>query len=252
MRRHRARAVCKARTVIEISASRYAPRKAEVEPRVKRMPLIVVQQEIAAVWRREIGKAAADRSQAFAMRISVRQVNPPSLSNPRRAHRYLPSVESCAVDGQREKDVGISDGVVVEVVSRTLVIVVYIEHPSVHRNCEAELMLLIAFATKRNKAKSLRHRIIEKRTDYRGKGWRLVILAPKAPQNPVQVRNANGSSQPRTGRILGNRAAKVRQPHSRGEREPGERLILIFQERCFHVDRKSTCLNSSHLVISYA
>ena len=59
-----ARSIGEPRTVIQIAARRDMPRKIEIEPGVERMALIVVQQEIAAGGRREIGQAAADTAPA--------------------------------------------------------------------------------------------------------------------------------------------------------------------------------------------
>ena len=68
------------------------------------------------------------------------------MQQARRANRRFPPIESGAVDGEREKQIGVSNRVVVEVISRPLMIVVYFEGPAAQRNRKAELVLLVALA----------------------------------------------------------------------------------------------------------
>ena len=81
----------------------------------------------------------------------------------------------------------------------------------------------------------MRHGEIEQRTAYRGERRRLVVLAPEASQHPVQMRDANRPAQPRARRVLRDGAGEVRQPHARGERQPTQRLVLVFQEQRFQM-----------------
>jgi hypothetical protein len=51
------------------------------------------------------------------------------------------------------------------------------------------------------------------------------------------VRDTNGPTEPRTSRILGDRAAEVREADSRCERKPRQRFVLVFQKQRFQITR---------------
>src|ERR1043166_5108209 len=91
-------------------------------------------------------------------------------------------------------------------------------------------MFLVALAAKRDEPEPLRECEIEQRTGHSRKRWRLVVFPPEPAQHPVQMRDADRPTEPRTRRVLGNRAAKVCETHASRQREPRQRFVLIFQE----------------------
>src|ERR1043166_7816000 len=91
-------------------------------------------------------------------------------------------------------------------------------------------MFLVALAAKRDEPEPLRECEIEQRTGHSRKRWRLVVFPPEPPQHPVQMRDADRPTEPRTRRVLGNRAAKVRETHASRQRKPRQRFVLIFEE----------------------
>jgi hypothetical protein len=97
-------------------------------------------------------------------------------------------------------------------------IVVHVKRPTPQWNRQPELVFLIALAAQRDEAEPLRYRKIEKWTAYRRERRRLVILAPKASKDPVQMRDADRPAQPRARGILCNGATEVRKPRSHCER----------------------------------
>ena len=102
-----------------------------MEARVQRVPLIVVQPEVAAPRRREIREAAADRAFALGVRIGVSEIDLAPFRDLRRANGRLSPVQPRARDGQ------------------------------------SELVLLVALAAQRNEAEPLRDGVIEQRAAHR-------------------------------------------------------------------------------------
>ncbi len=103
-------------------------------------------------------------------------------------------------------------------------------------------MLLVPLTAQRNEAQALRHGEIQQWPANSRQWRRLVILAPEAPKNPIQAREANSCAEPGTRRILGDDATEVRHARSGGQREPGERLVLIFEEERFQVTARDVGL----------
>ena len=67
------------------------------------------------------------------MGIGVSEINLAAPRDLRRANRDLPAVQSRAIDRYREEDVGVADGVVIEIIPGTLMIVVDVERPAAQR-----------------------------------------------------------------------------------------------------------------------
>ena len=79
----------------------------------------------------------------------------------------------------------------IEIILRSLMIVVYVDRPAAQRDGEPELVFLIALAFERNESESLRDREIEQRATDGGERRRLVVSAPETrAQYPMQIGNA--------------------------------------------------------------
>jgi len=86
------------------------------------------------------------------------------MGDPGRAHGDLPSNQPSPIDREWKEYVRVTEGVVVEIIPGALVIFVHLKGPAAERNCETELVCLIALATERNFAKALGHGKIKQRT----------------------------------------------------------------------------------------
>src|SRR5579862_9680709 len=161
---------------------------------MQRVALIVVEQEIATPRRREIGQASGYGAGPLGMRVGITHINLTATKELRRSDAHFPTIKASARDGQRKKDVRISDRVVIEIIPGALVIIVHFERPAANRNAQAELVFFIAFASQGNHAQSLRQGKVEQWACHSGERRRLIIAAPKAVQNPIETRNANRSA----------------------------------------------------------
>ncbi len=81
MRRHVAGAVGKPGAVVHISARVGSPRQTEIESRVKRVPLIVIQQKVAAIRRRKIRQTATYRACSLGVRIGISEIDLSPMGN---------------------------------------------------------------------------------------------------------------------------------------------------------------------------
>src|SRR5450755_3634091 len=102
-------AIGETRAVVDGSGSPGMPRQAALEIPVQGVALIVVEQEIAVRWRREIGQSPGQR--AFTLgtlpRVDDRQIS--ALEEPRGAETELLAADPCARNGHREEYVRIAE-----------------------------------------------------------------------------------------------------------------------------------------------
>src|SRR5450432_878816 len=203
-------------------------RQTEVEPGMQRMPLVVVQLEGTAVRRREIGQATSYCPRTKCLRIGIGKVNLSPVKELRRTNTHFPAVQARMVDGQREKDVGVAECVVIEIVSCALMVVVHFHRPTSQWNGQSELVFFIALSVQGNEAQPLRYGETEQRATYRGKRRSLVVAAPKPSQHPVQMRDANRTPKPGIGCVFRNSSSEMCQPESGSQRQPGEQPVLVF------------------------
>src|SRR5260370_40277673 len=80
-----------------------------------------------------------------------------------RARRHFKSPYARPLNRQREEDIRVAQRIVVEKVLHSGAEVVGIYCPSLNRNCDANLMLFITFATQRNELRTLGHRELKHR-----------------------------------------------------------------------------------------
>jgi hypothetical protein len=148
-------AVRESGTVVHVASGESSPRQIEVEAGVQSMPLIVIQEKIAAGRRREISQPPANGACSFGVCIGVAEVHFTMMRNLRRANCNLPPVQSRSINRQREENVRVADRIVIELIARPLVVVVHLKSPTPYRNRNSELMFLIPLAAKRDESKTL-------------------------------------------------------------------------------------------------
>src|SRR5262249_19066396 len=147
--------------------------KVEIKAGAERVALIVIQKK-TFVGRRKIRQAAIHGSEALGILVRISEMDLCTAEQAGRADGRLPAADTCAVDGEWEKDIGATNGIVIEKVSRLSSKVVHIQSPSADRNCHPELPLLVSFAPQRNEAESLIEDKIQQRTGDGGQGRRLI------------------------------------------------------------------------------
>src|SRR5450432_550776 len=136
-----------------------------------------------------------------------------------RPHGGLITYYPHALNGEREKQVGVPDGVMIEEVMRASTELIEIKSPVLHRDGQANLVLFVAFTSQREKA--LAGRRGRKNGGRNRVQWRrLIITAVSATQHPVQVRNLNGCAEARAGVAFTRQTGEVGHAYARIQAQP--------------------------------
>src|SRR5579859_3866596 len=132
-------------SVIEIAGREAAPGQSHFVAHAQGVALVVVQEE---QWLRrgKIGQAAGPCSFALGELMGVGQVQLRALEQLGRAHRALPAANARPVEGEREKDAGVADYVVVQKVFGVGAEGVKIQRPSLQWNAQANFVLFVTLA----------------------------------------------------------------------------------------------------------
>src|SRR5215470_3578769 len=157
---------------------------------MERVALIVIE-EAAPATEGEISEAAIDSATAERELIGVGQIDLAAIADVRGAQSKFPAVDARAFDGDGEKEVGIVEIVVVEEVSGAGEEIAGVERPPVKRDGDAELVLLVAFAVKRDKAAVLIAGGLQERARNSQERGSLIEVAVKAAEDPIELRNAH-------------------------------------------------------------
>ena len=142
------------RPIIRVRRQPRPPRQSYISSRAQRVPLIVIQQK-QTTRRIERGEAARSFTPALRALTRIRRVNLAAPQNRRRPYRNLPAIHARALYGERQKNVGVAQCIVIEEISALGVKVVRVESPSSERNRNAKLVFFIAFAAQRQETESL-------------------------------------------------------------------------------------------------
>jgi hypothetical protein len=132
------------------------------------------------------------------------------------------------LDGQRGKDVGIADVIVVEEIHGASPEFVGVEKPAAKGNGHAKLMLLVALALKRQETATIEIAKLNKRARDREQRRRLIVMSVEGAKNLVEARDAKGNSSARTGGILDERAREVRLADAANQSEPGRNSKVVL------------------------
>src|SRR5947207_7782761 len=98
----------------------------------------MVEKEEACVRRAEISEPSGNGARAFRRLVRISQVKVKLLEQPRRAQRGFISHDADALDGERKKDVGVSQRIMIEEVVRAGAEMGQVNHPSLHGNGQAD------------------------------------------------------------------------------------------------------------------
>src|SRR5882757_4426765 len=130
----RAFAVHKARAIVGVEVGPNAPWQLQIEAGGNRVALIVVEEEVTFVGRREVSEAARDAARAFGILVGVGGMNLSTAGDLRRIRGGFPAANARASDGQREKDIGVAENVVIKEISGAGAKVGNVEGPAGQRN----------------------------------------------------------------------------------------------------------------------
>src|SRR5258705_9188878 len=99
----------------------------------------MIQKEVVVARRREVREAPGDAAAAFDELVGIGHMGLDRVTL-RRTERGLEAADSGSVDGERQKDVRISNRVVVEKVPRVRAEVVGIDRPAPHGYRQADFI----------------------------------------------------------------------------------------------------------------
>src|SRR5215472_8935911 len=177
-------------TVIHVSVGPCVAGKIDIESAAERMALIVIQEE-TLLGRRKIGQSTVDCSEALRILMRVGAMKLYAAEYAWRFYRRLGPANTHTINSEREKDIGITHGVVIEKVCGAGSKVVHVQSPSPDRNRHTELTLFVAFAVQWNKTEPLIENKLEKRPRDCRQWWSFVEPSVKSAQSPVEFRDRN-------------------------------------------------------------
>src|SRR5258707_661694 len=138
-------AVGKAGGVINVRRSIRAPRQCVLAAEMKRIALVMVEQEKARGRRgTRTDQAANDAAEPKSELIGIGEIDLRPVADPRGTQRQFPAIDSRALHIDREKHIRVVQAVVVEEVFRASQKVVGIERPALEGNGDAKLVLFVA------------------------------------------------------------------------------------------------------------
>src|SRR5579859_1066871 len=224
-------AVQKAGTVAKRSGNERAPRERRMESRAQRVALVVVEiTEASAVAKLSgIGnESAGNDTGAFDHLIRVSQKHVEAIFEARRANRRFPAMNAGALDGERKKNVGASERVVIEEIQGVRLEIGEVQTPAAYRNREAEFALFVRLSMQREKARTGR---VQQRAGDRGERRSLKEAAIRRAKNPIEFWKAKGGAEARIGFVFDDSAGEMRVAEAAVEREPFGQTKLVFGER---------------------
>ena len=116
--------------------------------------------------------------------------------------------------------------------------VVGVESPSAIRNGYTELMFFVALTLKRDETAIVGSAEIKQRTGNGNQRWRLIIVAVKGAEGPVEVRNVQSDTEARADRGLSKSSGKVGWPHACGKHQPGSGFEFVIQGVSYDAARR--------------
>src|SRR5690348_9535512 len=154
----------------------------------QRVALVMIKKKEAFFRRLEIGEPSGDGAEALHKLVRPRHVDSRAAKNLRRPQRGFPALDARSLNGERQKDVGAANLVVIKKVARVRAEDVDVEHPLAERDGDASLILLIAFGVQRKKCDAFLQRELLERPRKRVERRRLKISPVKASQDPAKPR----------------------------------------------------------------
>ena len=224
-----------ARPVVDGERAKAAPGQIAFHTGGKRVALIVVQEKVAFFGWSEIRQASCDGANAFRSLIRVDEMSAIVPKEKRRTHGGFEPLDDGALNGEREEDIGIAEGIVVEIIFRRGMKVSFAEGPTADGNGDAVLLLDVAFAIERQEDAIVATGIVDKASGDGVQRRSLIIVGISGAQDPIELGNLDGGADAGIGGVLADLAGKVCIAQATAQRKPGKRLELIFKEESFQV-----------------
>src|SRR5579864_6259197 len=227
-------AIQKSRAIAHVARNPRTPRKRSREPHAQSVSLFMIQKEESRRRRRNAGQTARNPARAFRGLMRVRQMNVNLLEQLRSAHRNFRSCHPDRRDRQREKQVGIADHIVVEVVVRPGAEVVGIDSAAIDGNCDSHFVLLVALPAQENKtvARRVQDRLLQS-VGNSIQRRRLIETAVRSSQHPLQARNLNRYTASRAGCGFRHQSCETCESYAAVDAQPLRYFELVFDENRF-------------------
>src|SRR5690348_1452637 len=184
----RAVAVQKTRSVGYCRRRPGPPRQPARSHNTQRIALVMIKKKEAFFRRLEIGKPSSNGAKALHELVRPRHVDSRAAKNLRRPQRGFPALDARSLNGERQKDVGAANLVVIKKVARARAEDVGVEYPLAEWDGDASLILLIALSVQREKRDAVLQRELLERPRKRVERRRLKISPVKASQDPAKPR----------------------------------------------------------------
>src|SRR5579883_344006 len=220
--------VGEARAVVHVGGGVASPGKVHLSSNVECIALVVVE-EAVTVAEGKVREAAVDVAKAQGELVGVGEINLCTLVNARRAKGQLPGIDARALNGDREKEIGVVEIVVIEKILGAGEKRVRVNGPAPERNRHAILVLFIALAVERNKAEVLVTRGGEQRAGNGEERGGLIKVSVEGAKNPVELGHADGATNARAGGVLDDAAGKVGLANAGVYGDPLAEFRLVFQ-----------------------
>src|SRR2546425_265388 len=141
----------------------------------------------------------------------------------------LPAENPSSLDGQWQENVGVPQGVVVEIVPCPDVEFVSIERPARHRNGQTELVLLVALAVEGQEAEPLLDGVLDQRARHGVERGRLVTSRIGSVQYPPELGQTECRASLRVESRFLNQRGIAADLKPAIEREPGGGLEAVLE-----------------------
>ena len=122
--------------------------------------------------------------------MRIRQMPVKDARDAGRSKRAFQTANASARNRQRNKNVGVADGVMIEEVLGAGLECIYVNGPAADRSRQSNLELLIALAVQRQESQALSLSELQQRAANRRKRRRLIVAAIEAAQYPAQLAQA--------------------------------------------------------------
>src|SRR5262249_48900296 len=127
-------AVGEPRGIVNVGRDEGSPWQVPVSSEMQGVALVMVQQKVSCAAVVRTNQAACNSAETLCKLVGVGEVHLAAVGNARRAQRQLPGIDARSLNIHREKDVGVIEVAVVEVVFGAREKGVGVEHPAMKWN----------------------------------------------------------------------------------------------------------------------
>src|ERR1700722_12018039 len=169
--------------VIDVGGSVGAPGEGQIAADIERVALVVIEGAPRKIGK--IGQTAVDESARPRHLIGIGKMKLCAVRNARRAHRKLPAADKGVLNGQREKQIGLANIVVIEKVRSVGAKHVGVENPAAPGDVHAEFFFFVTFTMERDERQVVVVRELQKGARGSDQRRRLIVMAVGGAEGPV-------------------------------------------------------------------